>query len=394
MEVEMDKDVKEQLENSEAEEIKEEVKEEVKEETKEEQVEEKQEMEEEKPKIIRRRKVEVERDKGVGLDVGTMFCIAASSIDNEATFRVQRDAFFDIENTPMSRGMLQKLNANYIESEDERSLYVVGDEALQMANVFNREIRRPLSGGVVSTREKEALGMIKVILHSLLGDPIEDGEVCHFSVPAQSLDAEGQNVVYHENMLKSFISSFGYKAISMNEAYAIVWSELEDQNFSGLALSFGAGMVNACLSFMGVTEEAHQFSASRSGDWIDHNAATALGLVESKITAIKEGGIDLLNPNGREQTAIKIYYDNLISYVCNALAKNFERAKNIPNFPEPITVVVSGGTSQILNFDKAFRQELNRKKLPFQIKEVRKAKDPLNAVAKGCLLNSLNHYSE
>lgn len=336
-----------------------------------------------------RRKKKDEREFGSGLDVGTAFCISAKSVNKEAIFRVQRDAFFDIE--PASKEMLKKLKANFIESEDKKSLYVIGEEALQMANFFNKEARRPLSHGCISTREEQALAMIKIIIHGLLGDPIKKDEICYFSVPSKPLDEKHYNVVYHENILKSFITSFGYKAIPINEALAIVWSELEDDDYSGMALSFGAGMTNLCLSFYGVSEKKHQFSIARGGDWIDINAANAVGLRASRITTIKESGMDLKEPKSREQNAIKIYYENLIRYVCAAFEKKLSLSDNVLNFPKPITVIVSGGTSKIKNFEVVFEEELRTRKFPFEIKQVKKAKDQLNAVAKGCLLKALTH---
>jgi hypothetical protein len=333
--------------------------------------------------------ISIARDLGLGVDVGTMTCVSAISKNKIASFKVQRDAFFD--NDQMSKNMLAKLNANYIESEDKKRLYIIGEEAFNLANFFNQNIRRPLAKGVISTHEKEALSMIKVILHALIGDPIQDDEVCHFSVPGVSIDAPDQNVIYHTNILKSFISSFGFKAIPLNEAFAITLAELEDEGYMGLSLSFGAGMVNCALSFLGISNEKHQFSLSRAGDWIDAGAGAAVGLNTSRITAIKEAGIDLLNPKNREETAIKIYYEHLINYVCNALEKKLNHAENIPNFPEPITVVVSGGTSKAGNFEKLFEKELRLKTLPFKIKQVKIAKDQLTSVAKGCLLNSLNY---
>ena len=177
------------------------------------------------------------RKLGVGMDIGTMTCISAVMKDEGISYKVQRDAFFDIENNMMSKSMLTKLKANFIESEDKKHLYVVGDEALEMANFFNREIRRPLSQGVISTREKEALAMIKIILHGVIGDPIQQNEVCHFSVPATPVDAD-YNIVYHQNILKSFVTSFGYKAVPMNEATAIGWSELENDNYTGMQVFF------------------------------------------------------------------------------------------------------------------------------------------------------------
>lgn len=333
------------------------------------------------------------RKLGVGLDCGTMTLIASFANDQQITYRAQRDAFFDVENNHMSKTMLDKLNANYIESEDKRDLFIIGNEALQLANFFNKEIRRPLAKGVISTKEKEALGMIKVILKALVGNPLKEGEILHYSVPAEPIDSDF-NVAYHDNVLNTFLASFGYKPVAMNESLAVGWAELGDENFSGLSISFGAGMCNFALMFMGISETNHQWSVCRGGDFIDTNAATALGLKASRITTIKESGIDLKNPKGREQEAIRIYYENLIKYACNAIEKKANSSNDLPNFPEPITVVVSGGTSKAGNFEVLFEEELKTKRLPFQIKQIKKASDQLNSVAKGCLLNSLNHYAE
>lgn len=360
----------------------------------EQKVEEKVEQQEEEQKIKRKKKKLDERSLGLGIDIGTAFLVSAQSIGEKANFKVQRDAFFDVENNLASKKMLAKLDANHIISEDKKRLFVIGEEALQMANFFSSEVRRPLSKGVISTREKEALSMIKIILHALLGSPIKEKEPCYFSVPAKPIDQDDYNVVYHQNILKSFVTSFGFKAVPLNEAYAIVWGEMEDTNYTGMAISLGAGMVNCALSFMGISEDDYQFSIARSGDWIDINAAAAVGLKASRITTIKEAGVDLLNPKGREHEAIKIYYENLIEYVCKGIEKKLSMSENLPNFEEPITIVVSGGTSKIGNFDKVFEKEIRTKTLPFEIKEVRKAKDPLNAVAKGCLLNALQHEEE
>ncbi len=350
---------------------------------------------EEEPKVRRRRSKDTDhRELGIGIDIGTGFCVSSTISGEEVTFRTQRDAFFSIENNEMSKGMLDKLNANYIISEDSKRLFVVGEEALQMANVFNKETRRPLAKGCISTREQEALAMIKIIIHGLLGDPMVKDEVCYFSVPAKPVDQDDYNVVYHENVLKSFVKSFGYDARPLNESRAIVFSELADEDFTGMALSFGSGMTNVCLAFMGISEDDHMFSVARAGDYVDSSAAAAVGLKASKITAIKEKGVDLLNPEGRDQMAIKIYYDNLIQYVCDALEQRLNNSDTLPNFPEPITVVLSGGTSKPINFDKVFEETIMKKQFPFQIGKIKLASDQLNAVSKGCLLNALNNYRQ
>ena len=59
-----------------------------------------------------------------------------------------------------------------LKSLKDNKLYIVGDEALEFANMFNKETRRPISRGVISPTEKEAKGfgskIIKVKVH--IGD--------------------------------------------------------------------------------------------------------------------------------------------------------------------------------------------------------------------------------
>ena len=335
---------------------------------------------------------EVSRKNGIGLDIGTSFINCAfMDDDEEIQIRTQRDAFFDIENDKFARNMLKANKANYIESDDSKSLYVIGQEAINFANVFKREVRRPLHKGVISTREPEALLMIKTIIKNVLGEPICKKEICKFSVPATPIDAD-YNVIYHENVLKSFIESFGFEAISINEGQSVCFSELDDEGFTGLAISFGAGMVNVSLAFMGTASV--QFSIARSGDWIDENAAMAIGERVTKMTTVKENGIDLLAPKDRYEESISIFYRNFVAYVVKAFEKKLKDTADVPEFPEPISIILAGGTSLAINFDKVFKQEIEKIKLPFSVKDIRLAEDQMFAVAKGCLYSALSEYED
>jgi hypothetical protein len=333
---------------------------------------------------------DVKRKKGVGLDIGTMTVnCAVMGEDDQISIRTQRDAFFDIENDKFARKMLTDNKANYIVSDDKKMLYVIGEEAVNFANIFKKEIRRPLQKGVISTREPEALLMIKTIIVSVLGKPKEPGEICKFSVPAVPIDAS-YNVIYHENVLKSFIEGAGFKAMPINEGRSVCFSELDEEGFTGLSISIGAGMVNSCLSYMGTP--ALEFSISRSGDWIDSNSADAIGERTTKMTSVKEAGFDLLKPKNRHEQTLSIFYQNFIEYVVKCFEKKLAQTTDVPEFPEPISIVLAGGTSLATSFDKVFKQEIEKIKLPFKIKEIRLAHDQMFAVANGCLNAAISEY--
>src|SRR5690606_4099393 len=139
----------------------------------------------------------------------------------------------------------------------------------------------------------------------------------------------------------------------------------------GIGISFGGGMVNVCVAYKGVP--VIYFSTSRSGDWIDKNAAAVTGLQVSRITAIKEKGVDMMNPQGKEQEAIVIYYRSLISYTLKHIAEKFRSGSNMPVFPDKVSIVCSGGTTLIGGFIEIFKQEFNKMNFPIAVGNIRHA---------------------
>ena len=79
---------------------------------------------------------------GVGLDIGTMNIVSARRTEGGTveTSRM-RDAFLDLDSG--AKRMLKLSGVNFIDHGDD-GIIVVGDAAMEMANVFGREARRPL----------------------------------------------------------------------------------------------------------------------------------------------------------------------------------------------------------------------------------------------------------
>ena len=79
----------------------------------------------------------------------------------------------------------------------------------------------------------------------------------------------------------SKVKKLGYKPKPLYEGLAVIFSELADENFTGIGISFGAGMVNICLACMSVP--VFSFSVTKAGDWIDQQVAKALAETASRI---------------------------------------------------------------------------------------------------------------
>ena len=319
---------------------------------------------------------------GKGLDIGTANLAAAVQNEEEGiTVTVERNAFLDIGSDVYSKNMLTKLKVPYVVHNSK--LLVLGESAFELANVFGKETRRPMKDGLISPSEVDAMPMIKLIIQKVLGDPREQGENCYFSVPAESLDVDN-NIVYHQGLFEGMLNKLGYNGKAINEAHAVVFSELADQDFTGIGLSFGGGMANACVCFK--TIPCLSFSVARGGDWIDRNVANVLGVKRSRATYLKERGIDIRDPKNREAEAVAIYYRNLISYTLENIKSRFESGENMPMFNEPIDIACAGGTSLVGGFIEVFRDEFGKIDFPIPVGRIFRSEEALQAVAKGCLV--------
>jgi len=319
---------------------------------------------------------------GKGLDIGTVNLVSAAQNEKgETEIRLQRNVFIDVEITPYTKAMLTKLDVGYV--IQGKRMYILGDPAFQLANVLNRRTRRPMKDGLISPKEQDALPVMKLLIGSILGDPRGTGEVCFYSVPGEPIDND-MSVAYHRDLFDAVLKSLGYKPSHILEGHAVTFAELADEDFTGIGVSCGGGMFNVCVAYKSMP--ALTFSSARSGDWVDMNVAQVLGIKPEKAAQIKEKGVDLMKPMNREEDAVAIYYRNLIQYNITNIAERFRSADNMPTFNDPITIVFSGGTSMAGNFIELVKDVFAKIEFPIPVKEIRMARDPLNATAKGALV--------
>jgi len=322
---------------------------------------------------------------GRGLDVGTVkICAAARRKESgETAYNAQRNAFLDVRDGDFARKLL-KYGLDYLVRGDRG--YVVGDSACELANIFEKVVRRPMKEGRISPDEPDASLIVSHLVGEILGPAQQAGEICVFSVPGDPVD-DGRNFIYHRSALESALVGLGYTPRPMLESHLIVFAELKEQEYTGIGLSCGGGVVNVCVAYKGVPTLA--FSTSHGGDWIDGNVATALGLSAPLVCAIKEGGMDLLHPKGRVEEAIVVYYRHFIRYTLEMMKRKMEDLQNLPTFAQPIHLILGGGTSLPTGFAELFREEFDLVEFPIEVAEIRMARNPLQATAAGCLQAAL-----
>jgi hypothetical protein len=328
-----------------------------------------------------------------GLDVGTSFIVLSKNAeDGNVIYKDFRDAFYIIKpTTPVATKMIEKGLAGKVFIKDaDGSFILLGKDAIEKAIERNDTAKRPMYRGVVSAKEKDAKRILAFILKEVVGQASEPGEKLVFCVPAQPVDQEDDDfdVGYHEDVVKTVLAECGYDARAINEAEALCYAELENDDYTGISISCGAGMTNVCVMLNG--EPTVVFSTTKSGDWIDRMSAVATGEPDSVVQVEKEGGDFTIGQQSDNivLSAVSAYYERLIDYTTKNLSIALTNHKSLPKFKNPLTIVVAGGTSQAKGYIDMFTKKINENGFPLPVKEVRHASDPLHSVSKGCLIAS------
>jgi len=324
--------------------------------------------------------------QNVGLDVGTMNLVAAKLSGETVESCALRNVFLEIES--FNIGNMDLKNISHINIDN--NTYILSQDAYNFANIFNKPVSRPMSKGLISSKEIDSIDIMASMIKKIINTSNNPNNICCYSIPANPLDSEA-DVSYHRNVFERIITQLNYKPISLNEATAIIYSECQDTDFTGIGISFGAGMTNVAVVFKAVP--VLTFSLSRGGDWIDNNSSSAIGMVPNRVNLVKEkSDFNLINyiigskKEQRIREALIYYYRDLISYVTSNMIKNLSKIE--VDFPDSIPIVVSGGTSLASGFIELFSSIVSLYEFPFSIKEIVVANNPLTAVAEGCLIKS------
>lgn len=345
-------------------------------------------------------------------DIGTMFLVKGELDETMggSNFTVERNVFLQTSTTEDTEDVLQENNWAYAKYENH--YYILGEDALKLKNLLTiksrpedkdiviaqvGELRRPMQNGILNTsEEKLSIAIIQNLIKHLLGKPEYPGEHLCFCAPGDPVDSD-LSVVFHRTMLTRFLESLGYTVECIPEALAIIFSErpvAEDENeeggiapFSGIAFSFGAGMCNVNFAYKQMP--LISFSVTRSGDWIDRETAKVTGLNVSAITRFKESKFDLDNVDYSEikEASLDIFYQNMIEYALKNFADKFNQLDT--QIEAPLEIIVAGGTATVPGFINKFQKVLDTLELPFKVKGVRLAKNPLYAVSNGCLIKAM-----
>ena len=320
----------------------------------------------------------------LGLDVGTSRICLAERQGEDFHFQTQLNAFVSIPFSKMTENVLKKEKVPHTVAGTE--IIVHGNESDRFADLLNVETRRTMTRGVLNPAEPASLEMIRKIISSMVEQAQGKRKLC-FTVPAAPLGAE-ENLTYHESTLRQIFAEMGYEVQSINEGLAVIYSELDSSNYTGIGISCGGGLCNVCLSYLSVP--VLSFSIPKAGDYIDSSAASVTGERINRIRIEKEDSFHFngFSP-GKLHQVLSVYYDEMIQTLVASMKQAVSATRNMPKVGRPLPLVLSGGTALPQGFRDRFEKVLRESEFQLPISEVRMASDPLHTTAKGALVAAL-----
>lgn len=330
----------------------------------------------------------------IGFDCGTynLICARRGEDKSEVKYRKEVNAFLDVQLE--QRHAFNMLKASGVPLiEREKVAYIVGDAAVNFAYAMPQlSLKRPMKDGCLNPQEKDAFRILSIMMHSLVGEVEHDKEVVYYSVPANAVNLT-TDADYHQKILESILKAYKVNGktivpYAINEGLALVYAELGHKAFTGIGISFGAGMVNFCYSIF--SHPVFNFSIVNSGDWIDEQAAKAAGETPTTINKAKQK-IDLLKtPTNVVERAIQGQYKIMIERTMSEIKKAILDAGNTVRVENPVDIIIGGGTASPPGFVETVREVVKGMDFPVPVGEIRKPEDHLYAVARGCLVAAEN----
>jgi hypothetical protein len=321
-----------------------------------------------------------------GVDIGTSRIVCARPNGSEYVTKSALNAYIQVRDTPAARQALAARRIAYVATPG--ILEIDGGASVQFAQVYNADLQRTMRLGCLNNQDRSALSVLTRLTAGLVEQAQYSDSVLGFSVPsAPAGTRQGQAIpvlMHHRGLLKRMFEELGYKPIAIQEGEAVIYSELAHTGYTGIGISFGAGLVNVALNYLALPVMA--FSLERGGDFIDASSAEVTGEKAVRMRLMKETSFALTGENRDPATrAMHFFYLDLIEFVVDGLIDVLSNSENLAVIENPIPIVIAGGTSMPHGFVNLFERAIRAKGLPLEISEVKAARDPLNAVAIGCL---------
>lgn len=334
----------------------------------------------------------------IALDIGTnKIRVLESQKPNTVTGQQCPSAYLAIRDTETMRQVLENRECPY--SLCQEYLTVIGDDIYWLSELMGLPLTSLFPEGVIPADDPPARQLINSILESLLPVPKTHGEACVVTLPSGKTGKTQSEKRENNEFLLRLIELRGYEPIICSQSQALIVSELAQNSFTGIGMTFGASSVEA--SFLNCGKELVNCSLQQAGNWIDETMAEQLGeyqyddkgirfLNTESIRKWKESleSNPLRNSHQREKL-LETLCRQLLDRVIHMIHREIAPVIMENHFHSPIPLVVSGNSARIPGFGKILKEKIDQAEFPFELNRVKLAIDSDYTIARGLLIQSV-----
>lgn len=181
----------------------------------------------------------------ISMDVGTYNLVCCRrDANNNFVYKREVNAFIEIPTEDrFVFSMMKNAGVPLIEWKDAKVAYALGEAAINIAySMPSLQLKRPMFAGCLNPKEKHAQQIMAIMMHGLLDEVSQNKELLYYCVPSNAINSD-TDADYHNLILKEIFNSFkddnGKTVVAnpINEALALVYSELAKKAYTGLGVS-------------------------------------------------------------------------------------------------------------------------------------------------------------
>ncbi len=332
----------------------------------------------------------------VALDFGAWHLKSLRFVGDRLSVRRCPAVYAVLPDSDSYRRALKRMSIPY--GVCEAALVLIGDDAVDYAGLFQVPCVPLMPGGGIPRADPPARQILASLVASLLPEPSGPDAVCCLTFSGANEEGGSSGEVGDFEFLTRLVEMQGYKPLVIPSGLAVVLAEGVQESFTGIGLAIGAETSELSLAHCG--QQVIGISIGRGGRWIDeqlareceHYAWDADGNryldTASSLNWEESFSGSILQPATVRETLLAQFSEELATHVIQEAARELARSPRIRSVPQPLSLVCSGGITQVSGFNALLERTVHKTPFPVKIQSVRLAADPTDAVVRGCLIRA------
>lgn len=338
----------------------------------------------------------------IGLDLGSTEFRSIRQEGHRLIVRKVPAVYCITRDESAQRRLLEQTGIPY--SQADGALLVLGSSAFEFSQLMHCPLIPVIMNGDLPWQDPVGRQVCTALVESVL--PHSSGksfagqnQTCVLTLPP----AVAKRNFEQDHFLSQILTLKGFQTKVMNQASAVVLSELQNYEFSGVSVVVGAESVSISLcqygkpifeGFFGHGFQAikDRFASTRHRYLWDTQGNRYLD-VQGVESWLQTGNISLSAPKSGDELWLAERCSQLMSDARNALLPELIRFTKPASFTRPIPLIVGGGAANIEGFSSLVQQSLQARGLSLKIGETLRATQKALSVARGLFIHGVLEHA-